>query len=129
MESLFSRLFKYRERENRSPEEDYMTELIAYIFQNHRSVLLSFLKECNINHGYIEMEGITVSTQYVLGNLESRPDIAIKLINKNGKQSIIFIENKINAAEGPNQLRRYFTYLSEKNQGNVQSCHLIVSVK
>jgi hypothetical protein len=129
MESLFSRLFKYRERENRSPEEDYMTELIAYIFQNHRSVLLSFLKECNINLEDIEIEGITVSTQYVLGNLESRPDIAIKLIKRNGKQSIIFLENKINAAEGLNQLYRYFTYLSEKNQRNVQSCHLIYITK
>jgi hypothetical protein len=41
MESLFSKLFKYRERENRSPEEDYMTELIAYIFQNHKSILIT----------------------------------------------------------------------------------------
>ncbi len=32
MESLFTRLFRYRGRENKSPEEDFMTELIAYIF-------------------------------------------------------------------------------------------------
>ena len=33
MESLFTKLFRYRERENRSPEEDFMTELIAICFK------------------------------------------------------------------------------------------------
>jgi len=129
MESLFSKLFRYRERENRSPEEDYMTELLAYILQNHRSCLLSFLKECNIIEEGIEIEEIMVTTQYILNNSESRPDIAIKLTDESGKQSIVFVENKINAAEGPNQLQRYFSYLSKENHKNLCSCYLIYITK
>ena len=127
MESLFTKLFRYRERENRSPEEDFMTELIAYMFQNHRSILMSFLEECGITQAGVE--SVTVSTQYVLNNSESRPDIAIKLTDGSGKQLIIFVENKIHAAEGPNQLQRYFSYLSEKRQDNMCSCYLIYITK
>lgn len=129
MESLFTKLFRYRERENRSPEEDFMTELIAYIFQNHRNIMMSFLQEFGIMHDGIDIESIMVSTQYTLNNSESRPDIAIRLRDASGKQSIIFVENKINATEGPNQLQRYFSYLSEKNQNNMFSCHLIYITK
>ncbi len=129
MQSLFSKLFKYRERENRSPEEDYMTELIAYIFQHHKSILVSFLKECNILQDGEKVECSGVSTQYVLGNSDSRPDIVIKLTKGNKQQSVIFIENKINAEEGPNQLHRYFTYLSKIKKKSASSCHLVYVTK
>ena len=127
MSSLFSELFKYREREKRSPVEDYMTELIAFIFKNHRGVLISFLKECNIINEQTEIEEVKVYTQYVLKNSESRPDIVIKLSDDEGEQYEIFIENKIDAAERPNQLKRYFSYLSGKN--NSCKCHLVYLTK
>ena len=129
MESLFSKLFRYRQRENRSPEEDYITELIAYIFQNQKGILTSFLKECNILQDGDKIECARVSTQYVLDHSECRPDIVIKLTKGNKKQSIIFIENKINAEEGPNQLHRYFTYLSKIKQKNIRSRHLAYITK
>ncbi len=91
--------------------------------------MVSFLKECGIMQSEIGIESIMVSTQYVLNNSEIRPDIAIKLTNENMEQSIIFVENKIHAAEGPNQLQRYFSYLSEKSQNNMCSCYLIYITK
>ncbi|HHX22692.1 MAG TPA: PD-(D/E)XK nuclease family protein [Thermoanaerobacterales bacterium] len=120
MESLFLKLFRYRERKNRSPEEDFMTELLAYILKNHTESLLSVLRELKVIKQDVEISNIYVDTQYIIkgteNTCESRPDIIIRFKDCGKKQHFILMENKIDSQEGINQLSRYLSYLNEQNE-------------
>lgn len=120
MESLFLKLFRYRERKDRSPEEDFMTELLAYILKNHTEVLLSLLIEFNVIESNLDISNLYVDTQYTIKDKEngygSRPDIIIKFKDYNKNQYFILIENKIDSKEGTNQLSRYFSFLEEQSK-------------
>lgn len=124
LESLFLKLFRYREGKDRSPVEDFMTELLAYILKNHSEVLISILKELNIISPDIDISNIYVDTQYIIKDMGeaygSRPDIIIKFKDYDQKKYSILMENKIDSGEGINQLSRYISYLKgQYKKGNV----------
>lgn len=96
--SFFTNLFAYRQRENNSPLENFLTEIFAYCLQSDKDFRRSFFKIClKINNG----GRFFISTQNEYEEY-GRPDIEIELDNYS-----ILIENKVDSAEGFNQLNRY----------------------
>lgn len=109
MSGLFKTLFDIRSHSQNESLEDFFTELFAYSLRTQAELLHSFLKYFRITE--VVFEDYQLETQFELDaldqhNTNSRPDIA--LINSN---HIIFFENKINAKEGPFQLKRYAEHL------------------
>ncbi|MCG7501143.1 PD-(D/E)XK nuclease family protein [Tenacibaculum sp. Mcav3-52] len=110
---IFKILFDLKARNHNEPLEDYLTELFAYTLAQNQDVLKEFLKHFKIGALKANEFG-SVSTQVELPKLEShnissRPDIVISM-----EDSLVFFENKINATEGYNQLRRYADHLEKK---------------
>lgn len=120
MESLFLKLFRYRERVNRTPVEDFMTELLAYILSNHYNVLVSFLRELNIIGPDSDISDVYINTQYIIRegieSYGSRPDTIMKFRDKKQNQYLILIENKIDSQEGVGQLSKYISYLERQDR-------------
>ncbi|MFD1257777.1 PD-(D/E)XK nuclease family protein [Mucilaginibacter terrae] len=115
MESLFSKLYTYRQRENKSDLENFSTELLSYCVKTDKKFKKDFLKLINC----IDDDIIYISTQQsypVFG----RPDIQIET-----ERCIILIENKVDSPEGENQLNRYTSIL----QTSKKIKHLIFLTK
>lgn len=107
---LFEKLFIYRQRENTSPLENYLTELFAFCLETDIIFRNSFLnKVCNLNKNYFENFKISTQNEYEkLG----RPDLEIEFDNYS-----ILIESKVESKEGENQLKKYVEILeSNKNK-------------
>lgn len=96
------------------PEEDYFTELIAWLFENNHTLLFKWLKE-NLKLG-APYTGCRIETQVEFEKLEghetsSRPDILITLFEDQVKD-VLMLESKMGAVEGYEQLPRYAEHLS-----------------
>ena len=106
--SLFSRLLNLHT--DRTPLEDFFSELVAYLFSTDREILFAWLKYLGLldTEAYLDAY---VSTQQTFDRLthhdsDSRPDIVIEL-GDGTNNDIIFIESKIGSKEGYKQLPRY----------------------
>ena len=115
MVSIFNDLLRLKSNSNIIPLEDFFTEIFAYLLKSSDALLYEWLNYFSISH--IEYDNSFVSTQESYDALDghltgSRPDILIELSNKNQNQ-VIFIECKIDSAEGNNQLRRYAEQLDD----------------
>jgi PD-(D/E)XK nuclease superfamily len=108
LESLFTRLYKYREREGKNDLENFSTELLSYCLENDMDFQKDFLEMIDCEDHSI----IHISTQQSYSSL-GRPDIEILT-----KNSIILIENKVDSAEGYEQLERYTKILLSNNIEN-----------
>lgn len=108
MESLFTRLYKYRQRDNKSDLENFSTELLAYCLETDMTFQDSFLKLINYSSEPVKH----VSTQASYSKF-GRPDIEILTEN-----NIILIENKVESLEGHHQLDRYVEILQHSNSLN-----------
>jgi hypothetical protein len=116
MASLFNTLLRLQSRHtDRTPLEDYFTELFAYLLQDAPEILTGLL----LRFGLTRLPGqvfARVDTQVSYGQLEghdrdSRPDMVLRL--EAGDQiGLLFIESKIGSTEGPKQLRRYAEQLA-----------------
>ncbi|MBE7556914.1 MAG: PD-(D/E)XK nuclease family protein [Anaerolineales bacterium] len=124
MESLFSRLFKYRSSEKRIQQENFLTEIFAFLLENVPGLLPAFLNKCDIIVQN-QPEKIRVESQLSFSTYPERiqPDISIRFSTDN-QRWLVFIENKISAAEGEDQLKRYLSYL-EKEAKNNTNCILL----
>ena len=117
MESLFDSLLHLKVREgDRTPLEDFFTELFAYLLKTHTNLLSDFLKDFFIA-SFKDLEQVYVSTQEKFDALphhtsSSIPDIFIELVSEN-QRYIIFIESKIGSVEGWEQLKKYAEHLNE----------------
>jgi hypothetical protein len=95
-------------------EEDYFTELVAWLFEHNQHLLFKWLRSClNINTPYTTCH---IQTQVEFEKLEghmtsSRPDILITLYQEEN-QDVVMIESKIGSVEGFEQLPRYAEHLS-----------------
>jgi len=88
--NLFLSLFEYRPRPNRRPLEDFVTECIAYIFQNDIAFLgiyLGFLLRRNIL-----VDKFTIATQLPVSR--GIIDVAITWIENDVRNSL-FLEHKV----------------------------------
>ncbi len=123
MESLFSRLFKYRSSDKRIQQENFLTEIFAFLLKNP-GLMAAFLNECGVTiQG--QPENIEVKPQFSLSTYPEKiqPDISLEFIADNQKW-LVFIENKVGAGEGEGQLKKYASYL-EKEANEDTNCALL----
>ncbi|MCG9910447.1 MAG: PD-(D/E)XK nuclease family protein [Flavobacteriales bacterium] len=98
-ESLFKRTFSYRQRENHSPLENYLTEIFAYCIESDLKFRNDFHKKLlNIS---LPKKIFKITTQHEYIGI-GRPDIEINFDN-----TTIIIESKVEARERLNQLADY----------------------
>lgn len=124
MSELFVDLYRYRERENQNPLEDWLTECLAATLRtlsvSMQAAVLAELTTIS-NHeieAAISKHGLSIETQYVAGAY-GRPDMLLSL----GDAPWILFENKVGhhlghteVDEGPrNQLERYAHWLTNQN--------------
>ena len=107
-DSIFSRVFSYRQHENHSPLENYLTEIFAYCLEFDMKFRVDFVTKL-LEIADVERE-ITISTQEVYHGY-GRPDIQITY----GK-TIILIECKVESSERENQLNDYALILNQVKQ-------------
>ncbi len=107
--NLYSRLFAYRQRENNTPLENFLTELFAYCLDTDKKFRDAFLKSCLKISAYAEYEVSTQNDYEKMG----RPDIELEL-----DKYYILIENKVDSAEGLDQLNRYSSILRQYKGDN-----------
>lgn len=109
---LFNRLLKLYP--SPVPEEDYFTEMIAWLWEKYQPLFYSWLKEClHLEKTYSAYQ---IKTQVDFSKLEghatsSRPDFLIFLY-EDQEQDVIMLESKLGAIEGYEQLPRYADHLS-----------------
>lgn len=108
MESIFSKAYRYRERENKNSLENYLIEIFSHCLQND----LIFQKSCLSNIGFENYSDIIIDTQLSYTGF-GRPDIVIK-----NSDSIVMIECKIESSERTNQLKDYFDILKNSDYKN-----------
>jgi hypothetical protein len=114
MINIFSRLYKLKKNSDKTPEEDFLTEVFAYLIDSNHELLISFLTHFNILTLNENIFVDSVEPQKHFNKLEghdqsSRVDLVIHL-----RTHIIFIENKVNSKQGDNQLKRYAEILDVK---------------
>jgi hypothetical protein len=120
MASLFNSLLRLQSRDpDRTPLEDYFTELVAYLLQDAPEILTALLRRFELTK-LPEPVLATIATQVSYERLnehemDSRPDLVIKLQAEN-TQGLVFIESKIGSTEGPKQLRRYAEHLADHTE-------------
>jgi hypothetical protein len=117
-ESLFNRLYSYRQREGKNNRENFLIELLGYALQKDENFRLAFL---SLIHLGLNEEYFKVSTQSVYDK-SGRPDLEIQI----GIETIILIECKVESGESKNQLENYKSILNEKRAKNK---HLIYLTK
>jgi hypothetical protein len=114
MASLFSHLFKYRPSEHRNPEEDFFTEIFAFLLENIDGLLAEILNHFQIiPQGQLKITGVETQLQLNFQLRDIRPDIFIRFSLDEIKW-LLFIENKIGAREGEQQLENYLNYLGRE---------------
>ena len=114
MTSVFGRLFKYRPREKRLPEEDFFTEALAGVLQKTPDVCAKFVEWLIGHNDYkVEIKEADIYTQKPVS--EGRLDIYIDARSVDGQRHVVGVENKISAKEGGNQLERYLKHLGTES--------------
>lgn len=106
-ESVFSKVFAYRQRENHSPLENFLTEIFAFCIEEDIKFRVDFFKLVISNY---KEQDITISTQESYDNY-GRPDIEI-----NFEDTCIIIECKVEASERFNQLNDYADILVKRKK-------------
>lgn len=117
MQSLFSRLLKLFPKSVRL--EEFFTEIITHLFESSSHLMVDWLKAENIISGDFEYISASVRSEVsfdaILDHpIDSRVDFVIEMIGKNNDKVIIFIESKISASEGTDQLKRYADHLAQQ---------------
>lgn len=113
MNNIFSRLSSLRKITDKNQEEDFLTEIFAFVLEKDKEILKSFLLTFEIIKDLEKIDIKSVKTQHSIRKLadyeqetSSRIDLAIFLKNHS-----IFIENKVNSNAGENQLKKYAEHL------------------
>lgn len=118
--SLFTRVFSYRQRENNSPLENFLTEIFSYCLETD----LKFRVDFFVNYLGTDPKDmpIEIETQPQYDDY-GRPDIEVNFAGT----SILF-ECKIEATERENQLEDYAAIL-KKNKPFINSKHIVFLTK
>lgn len=128
--SSYTKIYNLLRNSEANPYEDYLTEIIAPLFEQ-TNILISFFKQfADIN--LIDIHDIKVHTQKTYTKLlthftDSRPDLVITF--RQGKiRKLVFIENKLSSGEGHLQLHRYQDHLQQSEKAGF-STHLFYITK
>lgn len=116
-ESIFSKIYSYREQKEKDSKENYLIEIFAYCLNTDIKLRENFLALLGLK----DEEHIIIKTQtpYEFG----RPDIEINIPST---KTCILIECKIEHYERPNQLSDYKKILENKD---VLKRHLVYLTK
>lgn len=118
--SLFTRVFSYRQRENNSPLENFLTEIFAYCLESDSKFRFDFFSYHLGIHK--KVKEIKIQTQAEYENY-GRPDIELNFDNTS-----ILVECKIEAIERENQLEDYACIL-RKHKPSSYSKHIVFLTK
>ncbi|TCI68453.1 hypothetical protein EVJ22_12175 [Exiguobacterium sp. SH0S7] len=118
MSSSYARIYNLLRKTDKNPYEDYLTEIIAPLFEQ-RSILISFFKQfagINLSDVHdIEVHTQKTYTKILKHSTDSRPDLVITF--REGKtRKLVFIENKLSSGEGHLQLERYYEHLQQSEK-------------
>jgi len=113
--NLFSRLIHYAPQEGRFAEENFFTELFAYILENNKAVLNKFLSQINPN-----IKNPRIHTQHSFNN-ETNQQIADILLIDPLSEEMIIIESKIQADFDSDQINGYLKLVKDKKDSKVIS--------
>lgn len=102
-------LYKKNKDSNKTPLEDFNTEILVGILQRDSKLLDSFVN----NILKIDGTGFSIESQ-VKYTLDNDINCIIDMVVSN-EESICFIENKVHSSEGERQLERYSKVLNEIN--------------
>ena len=105
-------LYKKNRASEKTPLEDFITEILVGVLENDNELLDSFVN----NILEIEGTGFSIESQ-VKYNLDNDINCIIDIVVRND-ENICFIENKVHSSEGERQLERYTKVLNELN--NIQ---------
>lgn len=116
MSSIFDRIFRYRQREQRTPREDYFTETFVAVIEKYDELRIAFaawLAEVE------DIRSVRIETQQWFAVADSgdsrRPDIWMEAEDSRGARHWIIVENKIDSGEGENQLADYAKILEARS--------------
>lgn len=116
-ESIFSKIYSYRERANKDSKENYLIEIFGHCLLTDKKLCANFLELLDLE---TENE-ISIKTQTIYEY--GRPDLEINLLES---KTCVLIECKIEHFERENQLEDYKNILLEKN---VRKRHLVYLTK
>ena len=127
MSGIFSRIFRYRQSESRTPSEDYFTETFVAVLERCEPLRTAFV-EWLIGPEKMKRENIkTVRFETQKTFAEGRPDIWVEARDDAGKRHVAIVENKIDAHQGVNQLSNYASIL--QGERNADSRTLVYLTK
>src|SRR5690606_24369767 len=115
--SIFSKVYSYRERENKNSKENFLIEIFAHCLEVDKRFLSNFLGLIALNSD----DEISIETQVVYDY--GRPDLEINLLKS---KTCILVECKVEHYERDNQLEDYMKILLEKD---VKQKHLVYLTK
>ncbi len=128
MSSIFNRIFQYRQREQRTPREDYFTETFVAVIEKYdelRIALAAWLSEVE------DIRSVRIETQQWFTVADSgdsrRPDIWMEAKDVHGARHWIIVENKIDSGERKGQLTDYAKIL--KAEPRLESRNLVYITK
>ena len=108
MSSIFGRVFRYRPRAERLPEEDFFTEAFAGVLESSLALRVAFAQWLICDD--VGLDGVQVETQKTVDS--ERFDVWMDARHSvSGLRHVIVMENKIGAAGTLDQLRRYERHL------------------
>lgn len=112
MPSLYSRLFRLRQTEGKSPTEDFLTEAFAYLLETNPTLCQALVHQLT---GWDRSYSYVVRTQQTYERQQdherdSRPDMVLS--DPSGAR-VMFIENKVDSGLQPQQLERYADHLKQ----------------
>ena len=118
MSNFFLRLFKYRPRDGRVPQEDYFTEALAGVLQASLPLRVGFVSWLIAPH---EVDSVHIATQRTLGG-RGRVDLWIEARSDHERvRHVIAMENKISAPVDEVQLRWYESQLQLESTANTRT--------
>lgn len=115
--SLFSRLFSYRPRENRSERENFFTEAFVGVMEKEPELLKELFKKLTGK----DVKNVEIFSQFsyastiTKGGID-RPDITIIGRDEDEERHIIFIESKLDSKGDVEQLNGYAGVLSKRHE-------------
>lgn len=104
--SLFKNLFRYTQSALKSPQEDFLTEILAYCLINDIEFQRVFLNNIGITEYDSSKLKVTTQKTYI----EGKPDIIIDIEHK----LIVLVECKYGSPLGEEQLERYTKILDQQ---------------
>ena len=108
MNSIFGRVFRYRPRAERLPEEDFFTEAFAGVLESSLSLRAAFAQW--LIGDDVDLDSVQVETQKTVDS--DRFDVWMDARHRaSASRHVIVMENKIGAGGTLDQLRRYEEHL------------------